>query len=55
MITGNEILAELKKVQIKIKCNMDLFPNNDIWQKLFKEISAMQEILRKDLKMFGYE
>ena len=55
MINGSEILADLDKVKAKLKCNIDLFPNNDIWTKVYGEIVVAQETLRKDLKMFGYD
>ena len=55
MITGSEILKDLDNILVKLKCNIQMFPNNDIWHKLYGDIMIAQESLRKDKKIYNYD
>ena len=55
MITGNELLKELEEVKKKAEFVEITYSNNDIWSKVNEKLSDVISIIKRDMKMFGYE
>ena len=54
MITAKEILDDLDGVISKVKWYVDIFPKNEIWLKIYGDLSNIREALRKDSKIYNY-
>lgn len=55
MITGNEILKDLQAVKKKTEFAEIIYPNNDIWSLINKNLNEIISLLKRDKKIFGYE
>lgn len=55
MITGSEILKDLKDVKKKTEFAEIIYSNNDIWPEVNKQLEKVILLLKKDKKIFGYD
>jgi len=55
MITGGELLNDLKAVKKKAEFVEITYPNNDIWPKVNSKLGEIISLINNDMKIFGYE
>ena len=55
MITGSEILKDLEAIKKKAEFVEITYSNNDIWTKVNEKLSDVISIIKRDMKIFGYE
>ena len=55
MITGGEILKDLENIKKKIEFAQIIYSNNSIWPEVNKKLNNVIDVLKSDMKIFGYE
>ena len=55
MITGGELLNDLKAAKKKAEFIEITYPNNDIWPKVNSKLEEIVSLISNDMKIFGYE
>lgn len=55
MITGNEILKDLEKIKKKSEFVEITYPNNHVWNVVNERLENIISLIKKDMKIFGYE
>ena len=55
MITGTEVLGNLKTIKKKVDFLEITYPGNTLWPEVNKQLESLISTIGKDLKMFGYD
>ena len=55
MITGTEILGNLKTIKKKIDFLEITYPGNAMWPEVNKQLDSLISLINRDMKIFGYD
>lgn len=54
MITGSELLNDLKEVKKKAEFVEITYPNNHVWSVVNERLESIISLIKNDMKIFGY-
>ena len=55
MITGSEVLGNLKTIKKKVDFLEITYPGNILWPEVNKQLENIISSINKDLRIFGYD
>lgn len=55
MITGTEVLSNLKTIKKKVDFLEITYPSNTLWPEVNKQLENLISLINRDLKTFGYD
>ena len=55
MITGSELLKDLEEIKKKAEFVEVTYVNNPLWSEVNDKLQELISLIKKDMKMFGYE